>query len=234
MNVTTMLISGGIVLFLGIVAGVIWYGITRAKWKYNFELTTRDGKNSRLIKAKITSDPDNPKIQRFAFKENSSLLMIKEPDGSFEGKPIRRITYNSEGKYVYLTGYSVDEHNYLKMSLKPEARELALYQYQANQRRNPVLDKLQMATLITGVVLFILILGSIVFMSIKFYKASDNVVEISSSLETFSNNWKSYTDVSLEINKIFLGASNNLASYCGELKVTGGNLSRVLEPQDFE
>ena len=229
-NITSIIITSSVIIFLSIIGGVIWYSMTKAKWKYNFLLTTRDGKNGRLLKAKKIRDPDNPKIVKFAFKDSDNTLMIQEPNGSWEGKPVRKITYNSEGKYTYLKGYSVDEKDYLNISLKPEARELALYQYQANQRRNPVTDKLQLATLITGIILFILILGSIIFMSVKFYKSSDNIVEVSKSLEIATGNMKSYTDALMESNKIFLAASNNLANYCSG-SVVNNSLSRSLNPQ---
>lgn len=232
-NWTSMIITGSVVFFLAIVGGIIWYGMTKAKWKYNFLLTTRDGKNGRLVKAKIIQDADNPKIRKFAFKDSDNTLMIQEPNGSFEGKPVRKITYNSEGKYVYLKGYSVDEKDYLSISLKPEARELALYQYQANQRRNPVMDKLQLATLVTGIILFIIILGSIIFMSVKFYKASDNIVEVSKSVQLSTDNLLKSMEVRKQGDEIILAASNNLASYCTGLKVEG-NLTRSLNPQSIE
>jgi hypothetical protein len=207
--------------------------MTKAKWKYNFLLTTRDGKNARILKAKIVADPDNNKIRKFAFKDNDTLLTVREPTGSWEGKPTRKITYNSEGKYTYLKGYAIDEKDYLSISLKPEARELALYQYQANQRRNPVMDKLQLATLITGIVLFILIAGSVIFMSVKFYKASDNIVEVSKSNAIVTDNLINYINARIESDKIFLAASNNLASYCSNVDI-GTNLTRGLNPQSIE
>jgi hypothetical protein len=228
------IIGLSVLAFLTIAGLIIWWYITKNQYRYRFKVISRDGKSVRTTKAKLVRDPDNSRINRFSFKENPVLLEVREPDAHEDGHPIRRLTFNVEGKYVYLQGYKVNEDEYLQASLKPEAKELALYQFQANQRRNPLVDKTQMAMLVSGVILFLLIMGMTIFVTVKFLKAADTVVEITRSLQQSVDGMNSYADVLLESNKIFLGATNNIAGYCGVLNnVDFGvlNITRSLPPQ---
>lgn len=231
---TSTIILIAALTFISIAGVIIYFYIEKNKYKYRFKIISRDGKSVRTTKAKLVPDPDNPRINRFSFKENPVLLPVREPDAHEDGHPIRRLTFNVEGKYVYLEGYKVNEAEYLQASLTPEAKELSLYQFQANQRRNPIVDKTQLATLISMVILLVLIIGMTVFITFKFLKSAETVVEIVQSNKEAIGTLQSYGELKLESDKIFLAASNNLAGYCGSLTVqnfTGFNITRSLDPQ---
>lgn len=233
MDATLIIIIVGVFL-LSSIGGFIWWYLARNTYKYIFELISRDGKNTTSLKAKLVRDPDNNKIKKFAFKSNNTLLSVREPHGHKDGKAVRRITYNMEGEYVYIKGYEVNEKEYLSLSLDPQAKELALYQYQTNQRRNPILDKMSIFTFLSSVIMLFLMLGATVYMGITYSKTSKDMVLIGQENSKSASSIASYNELILESNKVFLAASNNLGNYCSGLSggsFVGSNLTRSLNPQ---
>ena len=229
--IITIIVAVGILSVLG---GLVWWFLTKNTYKFLFKLTSRDGRVERTVKAKMINDPDNKRIKKFQFKDNPTLLPVREPDAHFNGKAMRRITYNVEGEYVYLKGYKVNEDNYIKSSLEPTPKALALYQMQANQRRNPIVDKAQTFAFISSIIMLILVLGATVYLSYTFAKTSENMVLLSQENKQVSIEARQYSELMLESNKIFLQATGMLSGYCGELSqvgFSGINVSRTLDPQ---
>lgn len=171
MNVILIIvIAVGLLLFAGI-GLLVW--LDRQSYKYKFLLLPLNGNNFEIIKAKKMVDKKNKKLKYFSFKNNTSELPIKEPNGLFKGKNIRVISFTPTGDYSYVDKVTADKDNYLKYSLEPEERELALRQFNENQRKYSEVDKTQLAVFFGMIALAVLLMIGIIYSVISFTKNAD-------------------------------------------------------------
>ena len=185
---SVLLLAGGIFLY---------FKITSSK-KFPFLLYSRDGWNVTTIHAKVLVNPENVKDKKFIFDEYDSPLDIGEPTKWINGVPHREITYNQlnefsyvkgrvvEGKEIkgynefrYVKGTIIDDISYLKVALEPEEKQISLSRLKENMKRyeNPM-GKLQAYTLIAGFVLVLLLAIGIIYSTIAYVGASEDLVTL--------------------------------------------------------
>lgn len=167
-----LIIAG--VLLTG-VGGLIWW-LNSKSWNIRFHLVTSQG--LKEVKGKRITSKTNKSQRFFVFKNNTTKLHIKEPNGYYNGKPTRFITYSPNGDYVYLESFEPDKNNYLKYSLEPEERELSLWRFQENQKSYGSVDKMAIASLFTNIALVVIIAIAVIYSVISFTKNADTFAEI--------------------------------------------------------
>jgi uncharacterized membrane protein YciS (DUF1049 family) len=173
-------ILGIVLLVFLVVGGIILYYFWKrsAGKKYDFLLYSSDAKTITIVKADVSVNPENVNDKLFTFANNTSKLEIRKPSRFIDGKPYREITFDNEGKYCYLTQTSFDEKK-LEMSLQPEEKQIALFRLKESQERykNPM-EKLTAITLIAGFIMCLIIIGGVLFCTIKFSSQIGTIAEI--------------------------------------------------------
>jgi len=170
---------GGVVLVM-IAAGVIFFWLKRKNKgkKFPFILHSLDGEKARMLGAIVKVDKQNSSKKVFYFPEFDDELPIKEPTWYFAGTAYREVTQDRNGELQYLDRHKIDKEKYLKVSIDPEEKALALYRYKENMRRyeNPM-DKASAAMLISGFVLVFLIMIGVIYSTISFANSAKSNVE---------------------------------------------------------
>lgn len=172
MNTMWLVIGILVTLFVIGGAGVMWW-MSRLAWRYKFLLVTNKGRSARIIKAKRVVDKRNKNHRYFVFKNNTSELPIKEPNFSFNNESVRLISYTPTGQYAYIEKVDIDKDNYMKFSLEPEERELALWQFNENQKKYSEIDKTQVAIFFGMIALVVIILIGVVYSVVQFTNNAD-------------------------------------------------------------
>ena len=170
---------GGIVGILLLLGGIaLWYFWKKsAGKKYKFLLHSADGKNVNIIDGKVTTNPDNSSDSLFTFSNNPSKLTIRKPTKFIDGTAYREITYDSEGKYCYIESSFNDKK--LENALQPDEKQITLFRLKETQERykNPM-EKFQAITLIAGFIMCLIVIGGVIFMTIKFSSQIGTIAEI--------------------------------------------------------
>lgn len=211
------------VVVLGAVVGLLAYLKNKNEYRFKFVLHSRDGHNAEVVKAKITKNPNNKKMEFFTFKNNTSSLSVQQPSRHMDGKAIRDITYDTTGAYVYLTSFAIDDTNSLKKSLNPLQKSLSLYQFQENQRKHPVLDKVGITQIVASVIMVVIVMIGVIYGVGMIVKNSSDMITVTKEMrltaESLYASSQSQEIVSLKLAEIY--ASLN-----------GGELVTHLSAQD--
>lgn len=210
-----------IVLFVSAFGFLAWAFFFRRKKQYPFLLYSRNLKNAREVYAAIKVDPENKENKVFTFSGVDSKLAIREPSLFIGSKSYRQIIQNQNGGYSYIDGITLDEANYLKLSLSPDEKSLALHRIKENHERNanPV-SKTQAAMLITGFIMVIILAIGIIYSTIAYVGAGKNVVKV---VETNKANINSMNAVTSRLADI----SEQQAQITGAL-TKGRNITRQI------
>jgi len=191
-----LMVLGTIILLVG---GTIFYVMwNKSRFRHVFRLYSTDLQSSRLIKARIKTDSTNKKYQYFFFKENNSRLEILAPHHTENGKPVRLITYDDTGDFVYLMKPTVDREKHLEYSLKPTHKTLYLQMLKDNQSKYPLLNKGLMLSYGALIIVGLMIVVGFIYTFATNVKQADQLVELS----------KTHQEMMSESNKI----SNNLVT----------------------
>lgn len=167
------IIIGVLIIIFVIGGGAVMWWMSRMAWRYKFLLVTNKGRSCKIIKAKRVVDKRNKNHRYFIFKNNTSELPIKEPNYSFNNESVRLISYTPTGQYVYIDKVDIDKSDYMKYSLEPEERELALWQFNENQKKYSEIDKTQVAIFFGMIALVVIILIGVVYSVVQFTNNAD-------------------------------------------------------------
>lgn len=165
---------------LGCVAAVLlWWLYNKNRFRFDFELYSRDMKSSTSVKGRIKTDESNKKYRYFAFKNTDSRLEIKEPDFFKNGKPIRRITYDTTGEYIYVEGVEVDNKDYLKYRLKPEHKTLYLQGLKDYANKYSLVNKAMLVTFAGIIILGVFLTVGFIYTFASNIKQGEQLMSIS-------------------------------------------------------
>lgn len=166
-------------VFICLIGVLVWWLWNKNRYRFTFRLYSSDMKNSRLIKGKITVDESNKKYKYFTFKDNNTRLEILQPNHFEDGKPVRLITYDETGEYIYIKGESVDNESYLKYSLKPEHKTLYLQMLKDNANKHPLFDKGMLLAFAGLIIIGIFLTVGFIYTFASNVKQGDQLVELS-------------------------------------------------------
>jgi len=168
--ITILLILGGIALY--------YFWKKSAGKKYKFLLYSADNKNVNIIDGTVSTNPDNTSDTLFTFSNNPTKLTIRKPTRYIDGTAYREITYDNEGKYCYLESVSINEKK-LELALQPDEKQITLFRLKETQERykNPM-EKFQAITLIAGFIMCLIVIGGVIFMTVKFSTQIGTIAEI--------------------------------------------------------
>lgn len=166
------------IAFVALLGFLGWAFLFRRRKQFPFLLYSRDCKRRRVIFAKLKIDPENRENKRFFFPGIDSSLELREPTCFHEGKAYREIMQNKNGGYSYIDGAKIDEDGFIKLSLSPDEKVLALSRMKDYGERyaNPM-SKHQAYMLITGFVLIIILVVGIVYSTISYVGAGKNLIK---------------------------------------------------------
>lgn len=172
-----LIVIGAVVLcFGGLAFYLIWQ---KNRYRHFFRLFSIDMMTSRIIKARIKTDESNKKYQYFYFRENNTRLEIQAPHHTESGKPIRWITYDDTGDFVYINKPTVDREKHLEYSLKPTHKTLYLQMLKDNQSKYPLLNKGLMLSYGALIIVGLLIVVGFIYTFATNVKQAEQLVELS-------------------------------------------------------
>lgn len=173
-----MFIIVGVVI-LGVIGVVVWLFLFRKKKAYPFLLYSRDLQRRKVIHAQLKADPNNRENKMFFFPGVDTKLALKEPTCFQNGVAYREVMQNKDGGYSYLKGCKLDEDDYIKLSLTPDEKALALHRIKENEVRyqHPI-SKTQAAMIITGFIMIIILVIGIIYSTIAYVGAGKDVVKV--------------------------------------------------------
>ena len=188
----------GFVLLLGI-GGLGFYLLyRRSNYKHNFRVWSRDLSSSQVVRAKIEVDKENKSNRVFVFRDNPSILILRDPQHWSKGKPERWVIPDESGEFQYLSPCSkvllskevvdkttnksvvkaIDDARYMQTRLHPIDKQLALEAMRNNQKRYELTDKAGIITFMSLIVLSaIIMIGGIYIFTV----ATKNIVALGDS-----------------------------------------------------
>jgi hypothetical protein len=201
MNILILVVSiiGGVFLLGG---GIFLYFYMKKGGKYPFLLYSRNGKQITQLNAILKTDPENSARKQFFIDTIGFSFDVKSPSKWIGQTAYREIIQTESGDYAYIKGTEIDEKDYIKVSLQPEEKIIALNRYKENKRRytNPISKG--MAGLLVGslILAFILIVG-IVYSVASYAGAAKDMAELAKEntkngaiIQQTSNNAKIITE----------------------------------------
>ena len=213
------IIIGSIIGVVVIILVVLFVLLARSQYKYNFKIHSRDLKNTINTKARIVTKEEDKRVRKFQVKGNDQYLDLHDPTTYEDGKPVRDITIDEGGLYVYIEKSTLDDKAYKTSSVEPVERSLIISQLADNQKKNPVSDKTALIAQIAWIVLAVAALIGIIFVITKFSKMGDTLIDLSKEQKEVSAN-------ALKIEQLRL-------EYQSSVEVQDdGSLLRTLESND--
>jgi flagellar basal body-associated protein FliL len=217
--IVSMVAGGGIFLFLR----------SRNKKEFLFYIYSRDLKSITTTHGKLIKDSNNQNV--FELPKYNKFIDVKSSTRYLNGKMIRELVFTKDGNFAYIhdlklvpatkdvkgkiINEALDEEEYLKYSLSPEDKQIALYRIkEIAQRFNSGMDKTQMLTLISlGVICLIMIIAT-AFMGYKMYQTSQNMNEHQETLTDSTKNIDKLASTNLLVTEqlaaLVTGKYNNL------------------------
>lgn len=224
-----------IVFAVLIVGGTGFYFLVQSrKYKIVFRVWSRDLANSYLTKARIQVDKENKRNKVFVFKNNSTVLTMREAKHWENGKPIRWVTPDESGEFKYLspasrpllskevidssTGTStvkaVDDARYLQTRMHPEDKQLMAEQMRNNMTRYQITDKAALASFMSLLALAA-ILGILLIYSAGVLVK--NAKAVGETMSTFKETMASHDANTLKILESMRDVTNNLGYIYSQL-----------------
>jgi hypothetical protein len=181
------IVGGALGLVIVVIGGIFFYFRKKKGAKFPFLLYSKDGKNVMTIHGNLRTDPENRSNKRFFFSTLDCSLEIREPTKWINGKPHREIILNRLGEYNYLENTTVDEEKYLRMSVRPEEKSLAIFRFKENTRRfeNPM-NKAQAYMLVGMVILTLILASGIIYSTVSYVKIGGTHVTLAKENQKIS------------------------------------------------
>ena len=174
---------GGFVLFLILgIGGFVWFMKKKGGKKFPFLLYSLDGARMQTIFAQVKADPNNKTRKRFNFANTETTLEIQPPTVFVDGKGYREIVWNDLGELSYLSKTRLNWDKYRELAVTPEEKALALHRYKENETRyENAANKMEMAMLIGGFILILLLGIGIIYSTITYANVVKDHVKIAES-----------------------------------------------------
>lgn len=230
LGITIAIVFGVLIVF----GGLFYWLIQKRSYKHIFRVWSRDLSNSYVVKAKISVDKDNKSNRVFSFKNNPSILIMRDPQHWSAGKSERWVTPDESGEYQYLSPASrpllskevvdpttnrsivkaVDDARYLQTRLHPVDKQLSLEQMRNNQKRYEVTDKAALVTFMSLLALAA-ILGILLIYSAGVLVK--NAKAVGETMTTFKETIASHDANTLQIINGMRELTENLGYIYGQL-----------------
>lgn len=203
MNILTIVIIAivSLVSLMGLI--LLFAFLIKGSSGFSFLLYSKDGRVRTKLIAKIKSDEKNRAIKRFVFPDGQNLP-IREPTCYINNKPYREITFNSLGEYSYLEAskFDIDKETYLKLSLEPEEKQLALYRYKEYaDKYSKSIDKYQAMTLVAMFIMTLIIGIGVIYSTIAYVNVSGKFVDIAQENTKVTNGLKDVSKIQQTISQ---------------------------------
>lgn len=169
-----------VVIFIVLVVGglMAYFFFIKGGKKFKFLLASKDGKTLKELTARVKADSANLKKKVFVF-DNGNELIIKEANFFVGGKSYRLIGHTPDGDYTYINEWEISQDKYLKFSLAPEDKQLALYRMKENNIRfQDPLAKNTLMMMTAMLVLTLLLTMGIIFSVYQYAKISGTHVDL--------------------------------------------------------
>lgn len=213
-----LLVIGAVILCIG---GLGIYLLWRkSQYRHVFRLFNTDLTSSRIIKARIKTDESNKKYQYYHFKENNTRLSIESPNNTEEGKPIRYITYDENGDFIYLSTPKLNKDHYIEYSLKPTHKTLYLQMLKDNQSKYPLFNKALMLSYGALILIGLMIVVGFIYTFATNVKQGNQLVELSQQNQEVVNSMNG-------ISKSLVDSSNSI--YAAVSLLYNGTINRPLQ-----
>lgn len=188
------------VVVLALICIILYFFVFRKKKGYPFLLYSRDLQRRKVIQASLRADPTNKENKKFFFPGNDTTLMLREPTCFQDGVGYREIMQNKDGGYSYIDGTKLDENQYIKLSLAPDEKALALHRIKENvERYAQPMSKTTAAMIITGFILVIILTIGIIYSTIAYVGAGKDVVKVVKESQKMQDAQNKNTEVLKEI-----------------------------------
>jgi len=239
------LITAVVVVLFGSIGVFVFVMNRRRKFRFSFRVWSKDLTSSREIKARITIDKENKNKRSFTFKDNFSILIMRDPTHWFNGKAERWVLADESGEYQYMSPVGklltytdqvevngemktvikpIDNIKYLQTRMHPTNKMLALEQMRNNQRRYDGANGAVAAVVFGAIMLGILLAVGIIYGMGTLVKHSDTVNDnIKVMKETASAN----SDFMLKFADVMKETTLNLGYMIGQM--SGDNVTRVVD-----
>jgi len=232
----------GVVIVFSLAGGVVWWAYNKNKFRFSFRVWAKDLSTSRLVKARISVNKENKHKKEFTFKNNPSILTMREPQHWSNGKSERWVYPDESGEYQYLSPVSklltskdvdnnvkaIDNVRYMQTRLNPVNRQLALEQFRNNQKRYDATNTAVMGTVFGAIILAVFIMIGIIYGMGTIAKANNAVSENVKHLRDMSAQTDSNTIKILESQSEI---TTNLAYIYGTISgdVSNGSVVRPVD-----
>jgi len=224
-----------IVFGLLFVGGGGFYLLIRNKtYRHKFRVWSRDLANSYIVKAKISVDKENSRNRVFVFKNNPTVLVMRDATHYFNGKPERWVTPDESGEFKYLSPSSrpllskevvdpttnksvvkaVDDARYLQTRMHPTNKQLMAEQMRNNMKRYQVTDKTALAAFM-GLLALAAILGILLIYSSGVLVK--NAKAVGETMNTFKTTMADHDANTLRIVEAMKETTNNLGYIYAQL-----------------
>lgn len=213
------ILIGGIVGAVVIGLIILFFFINRSQYKYRFKIHSRDLKNVTNVKARIVTKEEDKRVRKFQIKGSNQFLDLHDPTTYVDGKPVRDITIDEGGVYVYINKSTLDDSLYKTSSVEPVERSLIISQLADNQKKNPTTDKTALIAQVSLIIVAIIVVIGIIVVVTKFAKMGDTLIDLSKEQKEVSAN-------ALKIEQLRLEYKNSVTVQ------DDGSLLRTLESNE--
>ena len=235
------IITAIVVVVFGLFGVLVWFLNQKQKYRFVFRVWAKDLTSSHLVKGRITIDKNNKNKRSFTFKNNPSVLVMRDPAHWVNGKPERWVVSDESGEYQYLnpvkstfkrdsaevtSGKPIDDTLYMKTRLNPVNKMLSLEQMRNNQERyNPINNA--MAGVIFGIIVFGVMLAiGIIYGMGTLVKHSQT---LNDNIHTMKDTQSSSAAFMIEFAEIMKESTLNLGYIYGQLQGEGVNITRSVD-----
>ena len=235
-----------VVLFFGLSGVTIWYFNRRSKFRFSFRVWSKDLISSRVVKARITVDKENKNKRSFTFKDNPSILVMRDPSHWSNGRSERWVLADESGEYQYINPVGklltykdqvlengemntkikpVDDVLYLQTRLKPTNKMLALEQMRNNQKRYDGANGAVAAVVFGAIMLGILIAVGNIYATGTMIKHSD---VINDNVNVMKDIQEGYSSFMIDFSEVMETTTLNLGYIYGQIN-EGVNITRPVD-----
>ena len=183
------------VVVIALIGIILYFFVFKKKKGYPFILYSRDLQRAKIIQATLRADPTNKENKKFFFQGNDTTLMLREPTYFQDGVAYRQIMQNKDGGYSYIEETKLDESKYIKLSLTPDEKALALHRIKENvERYAQPMSKTTAAMIITGFILVIVLVIGIIYSTVAYVGAGKDVIKVVKATQEMQNAQNSNTN----------------------------------------
>ena len=206
------IIMGIVIVSVLVLAGATWLFIKLKygnKNKYSFTVHGSDGMSANDTLAVVKID-EKTNQERFFLADYKKFIDITTPTSFRNGKPYRDVMIDALGELKYLKGKKIDKELYKTLSLIPEEKSIALYNYKeyANRYKNPM-DKIQAAMLFGNMIIALLVIIAVVYSAVALSGSVGDMVEVAKENQKVVNGLAGVSNTMLEVVTILTAQNCN-------------------------